>query len=249
MEKTGRLHRLKCLSASSLKLFAMAVMLLDHMWGTGVADHEWMTCLGRLAFPIFAFQVAEGYAHTKNFRRYLGRMFLFALLSEAPFNWMNGRGWINPFAQNVMFTFCLALLLIRVIDKARTKNRVLGIAAAVVCAVVGYYAGMLTFVDYYGYGVLMVLAFWLFRDLPWGWLLQLGAMIYINCVMFAGLEYQVVLFGHEFMLPHQGLAVLALIPIWMYNGKQGIRGKAFQYACYAFYPVHMLVLALIASLS
>ena len=239
-------HRLKCLSASALKLFAMAMMLLDHLWGTGLSGQNWMTCLGRLAFPIFAFQVAEGYAHTGDFKKYLKRMFLFALVAEIPYNLMTGGWWINPFGQNVMFTFCLSLLIIRLIDKARAKHWLLGVGTAIAGAVLGYFVGMFTFVDYYGYGILMVLVFWLFRDVPWGWLVQLAAMLYINCEMIGGLHYEVFLFGRSLLLPHQGFAVFALIPIWLYNGEQGCRSKVFQYACYAFYPVHMLLLSLIS---
>ena len=43
----------------------------------------------------------------------------------------------------------------------------------------------------------------------------------------------------------QGLALLALVPIWLYRGRQGYHSKPFQYACYAFYPVHMLLLVLV----
>ena len=115
---------LKCLNTTHLKLIAMACMLLDHLWATLVDGNLWMTCVGRIAFPIFAFQVAEGYAHTKNFKRYLLRMFLFALAAEIPYNLMTGGWWFHPLGQNVMFTFCLALLLIRLIDKAWAKHRV-----------------------------------------------------------------------------------------------------------------------------
>ncbi|MBP8010374.1 MAG: conjugal transfer protein TraX, partial [Oscillospiraceae bacterium] len=41
------------------------------------------------------------------------------------------------------------------------------------------------------------------------------------------------------------LALLSLVPIWLYRGRQGHHSKAFQYACYAFYPVHMLILGLV----
>ena len=51
-------------------------------------------------------------------------------------------------------------------------------------------------------------------------------------------------FGMEFELCQQGLALLALVPIWLYRGRQGCHSKPFQYACYAFYPVHMLLLVL-----
>ena len=124
MERT----HLKCLSASGLKVIAMVCMLLDHTWGILMSGHLWMTCVGRIAFPIFAFQIAEGYAHTKNFKKYLLRLFLFGLLSEIPYNYMTGGGWFNPFGQNVMFTFCIALLVIRLIDKAWKKHRAWGVA-------------------------------------------------------------------------------------------------------------------------
>ena len=238
----------KCLNAVHLKLIAMACMLLDHMWATVIDGNLWMTCVGRIAFPIFAFQVAEGYAHTKNFKRYLLRMFLFALVAEIPYNLMAGGWWVHPFGQNVMFTFCLSLLLIRLIDKAWTKHRLLGVAVALFAAAVGYILGILTFVDYYGYGILMVLVFWMFRTVRFGWLIQLAAMIYINCIMIGGLHLDLSLFGHVLSFPVQGFAVLSLIPIFLYNGQRGKQSKLFQYSIYAFYPVHMLVLSLIAML-
>ena len=107
-----------------------------------------------------------------------------------------------------------------------------------------YLLGIITFVDYYGYGVLMVLIFWLFRGIRFGWLIQLAAMVYINFEMIGGLGFQL---GSLF-LPTQAFAVLALIPVWLYNGEQGWKSKGFRYACYAFYPAHILILVLIAML-
>mgnify|MGYP000794559919 CR=1 FL=1 len=46
------------------------------------------------------------------------------------------------------------------------------------------------------------------------------------------------------LFAQQGFALLALVPIWLYRGRQGCHSKPFQYACYAFYPVHMLLLVL-----
>lgn len=63
--------------------------------------------------------------------------------------------------------------------------------------------------------------------------------------MLGGYYYDVELFGHTFELVQQGLAILALIPIWLYRGKQGYHAKWFQYFCYAFYPLHLLVLYII----
>ena len=55
-----KLQNLKCLNGLTLKLLAMALMLCDHMWATVVPGGQWMTNLGRLAFPIFAYFTAEG---------------------------------------------------------------------------------------------------------------------------------------------------------------------------------------------
>ena len=109
------------------------------------------------------------------------------------------------------------------------------------------FVGMLTFVDYYHYGVLMVLLFYWSYHMRFGWLVQLLGMLYINDAM-AGLVYPVELFGQSFEIGQQMFAVLALIPIWLYNGKQGYHSKPLQYACYAFYPVHILALYLISKL-
>lgn len=242
---TATTTKLKCLNGTALKLIAMALMLCDHMWATVVPGALWLTYIGRLAFPIFAFQVAEGYAHTKNFKRYLLRMFLFALISEIPFNLMAGGGILYPFHQNVMFTFCIALLMMRLMDTVREKHWALRLLMAAVCVLLGAFVGLITFVDYFGYGVVMVLVFHLFRDVRWGWLAQLAAMIFINGFLMKGMTFPLTLFGVTMDFPQQALAVLALIPIWLYNGERGPGGKAMQYIGYAFYPVHMLILALL----
>ena len=156
------------LSAAALHILAMVLMLMDHLWATLLPAQDWLTCAGRLAFPIFAFMAVEGYFHTHSFRKYALRLALFAVLSEVPF----GQKW-----------WCLAG--------------------------------------------------------------QLLALYWVNVQLLGGLLYPVHIFGMEFEICQQGLALLALLPIWLYRGRQGYHSKPFQYACYAFYPVHMLILVLI----
>ena len=103
----------------------------------------------------------------------------------------------------------------------------------------------LLFMDYYGYGVLMVILFYVCRDLPYGRIGELVGMVYINAHLMKGLVIPVEIAGVEFSLPLQGLAVLALIPIWLYNGEKGKHYKVIQPLCYAFYPAHILILELI----
>ena len=90
--------------------------------------------------------------------------------------------------------------------------------------------------------------FYLFRGRSWWCLLgQAAALYWINVEMLGGLMYPVSLFGAEFELCQQGLALLSLLLVWLYHGRQGYHSKKFQYFCYAFYPVHMLILALVLS--
>lgn len=234
------------ISSAGLHLLAMLFMLLDHLWATVVPGNEWMTCVGRLAFPIFAFLIVEGYYHTKNVKKYMLRLLLCALLSEIPFNLMYSGRLYNPVHQNVLWTFLIALILIcwnGEVRRAKLWRRLLRGAASLV---LGYLIGMVTMVDYYGYGVLMVLVFYFFHGIQWWQLLgQFGGLYWINVEMMGGLVYEFTLFDHLLVIPQQGLALLALIPIWCYRGRKGNQTAAFRIFCYLFYPAHMLLLALI----
>ena len=234
------------LSAAALHIIAMALMLMDHLWATLLPAQDWLTCAGRLAFPIFAFMAVEGYFHTRNRKRYALRLLLFALLSEVPFDLMYGGTWFYPVHQNVIWTLLLGLLGVHLMETVRKKQKLwvsLPVCAVVVAA--GALLGTLGMTDYYGAGVLTVFSFYLFRGRKWWCLLGQALTLYwINVELLGGLMYPIRLFGMEFELCQQGFALLALVPIWLYRGRQGCHSKPFQYACYAFYPVHMLVLVL-----
>lgn len=159
---------------------------------------------------------------------------------------MYGGTWFYPVHQNVIWTLLLGLLGVHLMETVRKKQKLwvsLPVCAAVVAA--GTLLGTLGMTDYYGAGVLTVFAFYLFRGRKWWCLLgQVLTLYWINVELLGGLMYPIRLFGMELELCQQGFALLALVPIWLYRGRQGCHSKPFQYACYAFYPVHMLVLVL-----
>lgn len=238
--------KIKCLSSSALKVIAMVCMLCDHAWATIVPGNLWLTMVGRIAFPIFAFQLVEGFFHTHDRKAYARRMLLFALVTELPFNLMAGGGWIYPLHQNVLFTFWLSLVILERLERGKQKGKASFALSLVLWSGVGFLTGTLLMLDYYGYGILMVVVFYLARGVNWGWLLQLAGMYYINVEMMKGLVFPVELGGFEFEIPMQGIALLALIPIWLYNGEKGKYSKVIQPVCYWFYPVHLLILGLLA---
>ena len=243
-----QIKRLKCLSSSALKIIAMVCMLCDHIWATVAPGYEetlWLTMVGRLAFPIFAFQIAEGFSHTDNAHAYKKRLFWMAVITEIPFNLMNSGSVIWPLHQNVLFTFWLAVLILGRLKGCKERDSLYYILNVVIFSLVGYVAGILLFVDYYGYGVLMVILFYVCRDLPYGRIGELAGMAYINWHLMKGLVIPIQIGGGELSVPLQGLAILALIPIWMYNGEKGRHYKVVRPLCYGFYPAHILILALI----
>lgn len=235
------------LSAAALHILAMAFMLMDHLWATLLPAQEWLTCVGRIAFPIFAFMAVEGYFHTHNLKKYLLRMLIFAVISEVPFDLMYGGTWFYPVHQNVIWTLMMGLVGIHLMETVRKKNSTfVYILVSAIVVILGGLLGTLSMVDYYGIGVLTVFIFYFFRGRKWWCLLgQMLTLYWVNAELLGGLMYPIRLFGMEFELCQQGLALLALLPIWLYRGRQGYHSKPFQYFCYAFYPIHMLVIVLV----
>ena len=206
------------LTAAQLRLLALALMLVDHVGRTMFPGQAWMVCLGRLAFPIFAFQTAEGYRRTRNFRRYCLRLAVFALVSEIPFNLMVGGSVLYPGHQNVMVTMLLGLLACRAWDGQKWGQLLLVFLAAT-----------FGFPDYGSLGVATVLVFHMFR--------QERAVLLLLLALIHGCGYG--------FLSIQSFAVLAWVPISMYRGEKGRGGKWLQYGSYIFYPAHMLILGLL----
>ena len=232
------------ISSFTLHVLAMGLMLCDHAWAILFPSQEWLTCIGRIAFPIFAFMIVEGYTHTHDLRRYMLRILLWACLSEIPFNMMYGGSVIYPYHQNVLWTFLGSLLLIILIGRCRMHfNKVLATVLSVGIIILGFILGYATMVDYYGIGILTVLAFYFFRGQTWKMrIIQFICLYILNVKLLGGYCYVFHIFGHDIEFVQQGLAMISLIPIWLYQGRQGFHNKIFQYACYAFYPIHIIIL-------
>ena len=234
-------------TSASLHIIAMILMLCDHLWGTIVPGNDWMTCIGRISFPMFAFMIVEGYFHTSNLKNYVKRLLIFALISEIPFNLAMGSSVFYPIHQNVLWSFLISIGLIHWNEKAKkTGKNWKKVAIGCVTIILGYILGLLTMVDFYHAGILMVLVFYFFRQKKWwSYIGQVVCLWYINAELLGGYGYEIQLFGETHFLQRQAFAMLALIPIWLYRGRQGYHSKLFQYICYGFYPVHLLVLGMI----
>lgn len=236
------MERSRGLDGGTLKGIAAALMLTDHVGAILLPEVLALRCVGRLAFPIFAFFIAEGYAHTRDFGRYFRRLAILAVVSEIPFNLENGTVF-DLTRQNVLFTFCLALLTLRgleVLGRERGFGRWAGCGLVLAA---GFAAGELLRTDYGGWGVVTVALLQLCRDGKYAKLWLLLAMAAVNGLGMGSLTMPV--FGGE--MPIQIFAVAALPVIWLYNGQAGPKG--LRRAFYVFYPAHLLVLEGIRTLT
>ena len=233
------------LTSFGLHLLAMGLMLCDHICLALMPDRVWMTCVGRLAFPIFAFLVAEGFVRTRSRARYARRLLIFALVSEVPFDLLAAGRPVYPFHQNVLWTFLIALGCMQLLEWAKADPRPAARLVVSAGAVLGgFLAGTAFMVDYFGPGVWTVLVFYLFRGDGWRQRLgQLLCLLLLNGWLLAG---QTVLLG-GLALPIQAFAVLALPFIWLYRGRQGPHGRTVRWLFYGFYPAHLLVLTAAAA--
>ena len=222
----------KILSGSWLKVIAMASMLIDHTAGQLLRHMEafneplislghhhmtWyflMRCAGRLAFPLFAFLLVEGFEHTRSRRRYGRNLLVFALISEIPWNLTHG-GHLYGLSQNVFFTLFLGFLGLCAIEHYRDNLKRQTIALLGL-----FVASILLLCDYGCSGFSFIIMLYLLRRQP-----------LFRAIVGAG------------MLSYRWIAGLAFIPIAMYNGQRGfIQGPLSKYLFYAFYPLHLLVL-------
>ena len=226
------------LSAFDLKLLAMAAMLADHIGYLFFPQALWMRCVGRLAFPIFAFQVAEGWYRTHDRRRYFLRLALCGLLSEIPFDLAISGQPIDPGYQNVLWTFCIAAAALWAMETLQRRLQIPLPLAALCAGAAGYLLGEALQSDYFGPGVLLVLAFALCRGRSGGRIGELAAMVMVNGRLLPSASMTV--WGME--LPVQLLAAAALPLIWLYRGRQGPHSPVLQGIWYAFYPAHLLLL-------
>lgn len=245
MQETNK----KGLSSFSLHVMAMAIMLCDHCYHAGLfGAQDWMNCVGRIGFPIFAFMAAEGCARTHDIKAYAYRLAIAAVLSEIPFDMLFARSLFYPLYQNVMWTLLAsvcAIWAIQALERKRPKPYVpLLEAAAAFCACL---ACALFMTDYAGAGAFLVIGFYLCRGRRWyHGLGQAVCLFLVNFVMLGGYTYQIDALGLSLDFPRQGFAMLALVPIWLYDGRKGYDSTAFKYACYMFYPLHLLLLATIS---
>ena len=220
------------IDGTMLKIIAMISMIFDHVGDMFFTDLLWPRMIGRLAMPLFSFCIAEGYSHTRDKNKYLSRMFIFALVSEVPFD-LAFTGKVDLAHQNIMLTYFISILSLVLFDlirgkrseetgKYRVGRTILGIIEVIGMAGVA----LLVAADYTVFAVISVFLFYVLKDTK-------------SVIRDAS--------GVGFLAVTRTMGFycttgLSIIPLLLYNGK---KGRGLKWLFYVFYPGHLLVLYLI----
>lgn len=164
----------KVLNSFQIKLIAIITMVIDHAGMIFFPRIIVFRIIGRIAFPLFAFFIAEGFRHTRSVKKYLFRLLLCAVLFQVP-DWLFGSetmrrifiswGWesvpsIN-YELNIFATLFLGLAAISLYNKLKEKHIAYSWLAVTAMAVIAQIIGA----DYGAYGVLFIIVFILPKEI------------------------------------------------------------------------------------
>ena len=220
-----------------MKYLAVLSMIIDHCafnfyYAITPGSIMWqiMHFIGRLADPIMAYFIAEGYIHTHNVNKYLLRLAVFTLISWLPFNLFVYGSW--PHANlGVIFTLMLGLIAIYFWDKGG-KNIAVRLSVIVLLCFLSRYG------DWKYVNVLWPLLFFVFRDD--------GLKKWLSYYVVACIEIVILLYSAGAVQINQaGLLMFPAVMIFCYDGMSGSKSNFHKWFFFAFYPLHMIILWLL----
>lgn len=217
------------MNRNALKIIGIVTMLIDHVGLFFLDNFVWFRIIGRISYPIFAFFIAEGMKYTKNRKKYVLTILIFALITQIPYMFL-----IGFYNLNVLFTFLLAMLSICFIEsKVQYWLKTLLLTILFVCI---YIPGIFNVVDYGLYGIALILIFYFIKNLSVKYLSAAGVILFMTLV-------KVLFFGVEFYNFIQLFSILSFVLLILYNGKKGRLN--LKYFFYIFYSIQFYIIWII----
>lgn len=212
-------------------------MFIDHAGLALFPSIGAFRCVGRLAFPLYCFLIAQGFSHTRDVRAYARRLLLLALVSEAPFDLLIFGRISSAMEQNVVFALLLGLLALCAVRMLKGKPLLSAMAVFALMLV-----AMAAQVSFGWLGVALCLAFHYARGdrLKQALFAVLLPGLYALTLLFSGVSHSWVMVSL--------CACLSALPILLYNGKPGPRNRGLSFAFYAAYPLHLCLLLIIRAM-
>ena len=227
------------LNGFQLKLLGMALMLLDHLKQFIPGMPLWFGWLGRIVAPIFFYFIVEGFFHTRDRKKYMLRLAIWAVITKAGSTLLQyALPGGSPIMNNIFLSLLMALLLLTAIEWTKATGRIALGTLYIVLAIIGG-----TFTEASILGVMMTFVFYFCRGNKGNM-----ALAYVLSMLFItlGLEFSSPnpMFTYEnlFLINYQWMMIFAIIPILLYDGSRGYHAPWSKYMFYVFYPVHIWLL-------
>ncbi len=220
------------LTGNQLKILALITMTIDHVGQTLFPEQPILCIIGRLAFPIFAYMIAEGCTYTKNRKRYLGLMAGLAFLCQLLYFFAEGSLY-----QCILVTFSLSIGIIYLIDYTLQKRSGLGIILLCILLMAIFFVTELLpeklphvnfKIDYDFWGVMVPVLIYLSKTRR-GKLTMAAIGLVLVALSFGGIQWY---------------SLISLVFLALYNGKRGKRNM--KYLFYVYYPLHLVLIHLIS---
>lgn len=215
------------MSSLVLKIIALTTMIIDHYGAIFRSSQILFRIIGRIAFPIYCFLIVEGYFHTRDVKKYASKLFIFALISEIPFDYAFFSR-INWSHQNIFFTLFIGLQAIHLLEIYKDKSSLISLSIILSASLL---ASLLR-TDYNFIGIIYILAFYKTRSFS-----SLKRILIVSLIIFVTNYYST-----SFI---QQYSLLAMPLLLLYNGKLGLKIKPIQILFYIAYPLHLGLFALI----
>lgn len=238
----------------TFKLFAMITMVCDHVGILLFDNNTILRSVGRCAFLIYAFLMAESFRHLKDkpdrIIYHIQKLLLLFLVTEIPYDYVESGVWDAPDSQCAAFTLLAGFGALALAHQFRGNKKTQGIIYLSAAATTYFVRSNFKLT-----GALLIIAFYYYLEsfesmsIP----KRMGALLLIMAAYwplyiwalgdFCNFATYVQLLQEY--LPWMIAHLLIVIPLALYNGELGYRGKAFNFLYSWFYPLHFVVLGFI----
>ncbi|WP_160672591.1 TraX family protein [Clostridium sp. C8-1-8] len=230
----------KSLSGNTIKIIAIIAMIIDHVGWAFVSTNSIgatvMHTIGKITGPIMCYFIAEGNHYSKNKRKYVERLAIFALISHIPYNIFVNKGTITLLPTSVIFTLMCGLLALIVFENI--ENNLLKNGLILFLIAITYWS------DWAIYGVLFILGFGMFYGDKRK---QISTFIFLSFCKLLDACLGAGFLNFYVNIPRIISPILVILLILLYNGTKG-GTKYSKWAFYIIYPLQFLIIGGIALL-
>lgn len=246
----------KILTSNRLKIIALITMIIDHIgyYLYPILNKETYYLfrnIGRIAMPLFAYLIVQGFFHTKNIKKYIIRIFSLAIITQillGILGYINNKYYTNYVIGinnylNILFSYGLSLILLFIIDKTVQLKNSNNIQNIVINYSVFVFILMLFFIIPIDYGIripfIMLCLYFIEK------LCKKNKTVYLFLILFV---FLISLIGITNSNINSYCMLISVLFIALYNGEKGKNSKFIQYLFYILFPIHHVILYTLALL-